>query len=228
MKNRPISAGADGSLTLRPGRLYRLLVVVNGNPEEGELEAAMTKIGFAGHDVAISSSATDWAEERPHDWPEEPLPALAANESLARVSGSFAGGTMRVLRDTPIAGGGTFTIVGAWDYGAAPAEVDTTSGAAPGSSSPDGKRAAILIGTAALVTGIAVWNFMSTSKRLEREEERYNSLAARADRARLGTRIRQLMSEGHSPRDAEAIAVTESPIADHDLQRAAPGMPALE
>jgi hypothetical protein len=228
VKNRALSVGADGSFTLRPGRLYRLLVVVNGNPQAGELESAMTRIGFARHDVAISSSAADWAEERPHDWPEEPASALAANESLARISGSFSGGAMRVLRDTPIAGGGTFTIVGAWDYGSAPTEIDATTGASARSSSADGKRTAILIGTAALVTGIAVWNFMSSSRRLEREEERYNSLAARAERARVGARIQQLMREGHSPGDAEAIAVTESAIPDHDLERAAPSMPALE
>ena len=69
--NRPITrSAADGSTVLRPGRFYRMLLVVNGAPLLEELEAAMTKLGFAGHDLAISPSDQQWPGERPADWPD--------------------------------------------------------------------------------------------------------------------------------------------------------------
>ncbi len=213
MSSRAIAPGADGSFTLRSGRLYRLLVLINGPPAEAELEGALVKSGFSEADLALSSERT-WRFERPHDWPAEPLPAIAANEQLARISGSFMGGTIRIRPDTPIAGGGTFTILAAWDYGPArahhapEAEGETTGAARP---RPDPMKVVLLAGSAAALTGIgwAAWRAVSLNRRVRRDEERLKSLALRADRARMAGRVRALMSEGHTPRDAEAIAATE-------------------
>jgi hypothetical protein len=47
---------------------------------------------------------------------------------------------------------------------------------------------------------------------MEREEERYGALQARAERARLGGRIRELMTRGYPEGDAAAIATSESLI----------------
>jgi hypothetical protein len=215
--SRPIPAGVDGSFTLRTGRLYRLLLVVldanelDGTPTADELADALIRIGFGGDDLALSMNPEEWAEERPPDWPEEAAAAISANEHLVRASGSFAGGRMRVLRDTPIAGGGTLTIVQAWDYGPAlepgQREALTTTGAGGASPTPD--RSNVLVVGVLAVTGIAAWNFMKTGRRLEKEEEKFFSLEARADRARMGARIRDLMSEGYTPTDAEAVAAHE-------------------
>jgi hypothetical protein len=215
--NRPILAGADGCFTLRTGRLYRLLLVVldapeiHGTPTADELAEALLKIGFHGHDLALSMNGNDWAHERPPDWPDGAvIPSISANEHQVRASGSFTGGHMRVLRDTPIAGGSTLTIVQAWDYGPALApgarEAVTTTGAS-NPSVPD-RSNVVVIGVLA-VTGIAAWNFMRTGQRFEREEEKFFSLEARAERARMGARIRDLMSSGYAQKEAEDVAAYE-------------------
>jgi hypothetical protein len=207
--NRPLWPGADGSFTLRDGRLYRLLLVVNGAPTVDELAGAMLKLGFSGHDLALSICAEDWADEMPPDWPAETTPSIAANEHLVRVSGSFSGARMRVMRDTPIAGGGTLTIAQAWDYGPARSPEQSTGAARP----REDRRGGILLAGVLAVTGIAAWRFISTGRRLQAEEERLNLLELRAERARIGGRIRTLMSEGYPPTDAEAIAASESMVA---------------
>ena len=223
--NRLLSPGADGSFTLRQGRLYRLLLVVNGSPPTGELADALCKLGFAGHDLALSTSAQEWAEEQPPDWPAEALPAIAANERLVRASGSFLGARMHVRRDTPIAGGGTLTIAQAWDYGPAldPAE-ERTGGTPP----VDDRRSSVLVCGVLAVTGIAAWSFMRSGRRLEREEERFNALEMRAERARVGARIRALMSEGYPPGDAEAIATSESILSSQQQSALEPAPAASE
>ena len=205
--NRPLGTGADGSFTLRPGRLYRFLLVVNGSPVVDELAGALLKLGLAGHDLALSINADDWLDEKPPDWPTETVPAIAANEHLVRASGSFSGARMRVLPDTPIAGGGTLTIAQAWDYGPAQSPEEMTGA----TESPAGDRhGGILLAGVLAVTGVAAWRFIATGRRLHAEEERLNTLELRAERARIGGRIRALMSEGYPPPDAEAIAASES------------------
>ena len=218
--NRPVGPGADGSFTLRPGRLYRLLVMVNGAPTVDELAGAMLKIGFSGPDLALSVSADDWSDEAPPDWPTETVPTIAANEHLVRTSGSFSGARMRVLRDTPIAGGGTLTIAQAWDYGPAQEPEQRTGAALP----QEGRHGGILLAGVLAVTGIAAWRFIATGRRLQAEEERLNTLELRAERARIGGRIRALMSEGYPPPDAEAIAASESVVASQaaEFEQAAP------
>jgi hypothetical protein len=230
--NRPHArSSVDGSILLRAGRFYRLLLVVNEAPLVEELQRAMAHVGFDGHDLALSASDDQWPDERPADWPAETLPDVAANEQLVRVSGSFSGRTLRVLVDTPIAGGGTFTIWQAWDAGPGrPADEETTgaiaTGAPPaGAKSPTGVFVCLALGA----LGVGAWRFIANARRLEREEERLQALEARAERGRLGARIRELMTGGYPEGDATAIAAAESMArADHAalLEREpAPGAP---
>jgi hypothetical protein len=116
--NRPVPRHpSDGSTVLRRGRFYRLLLVANDVQADESIDRAMERLGFAGHDLAVSASDNAWVSERPRDWPEETIPEMAANEQLVRVSGSFNGPSLRVNVDTPIPGGGCFTIWQAWDMG---------------------------------------------------------------------------------------------------------------
>jgi hypothetical protein len=203
------SAG-DGSTVLRTRRFYRLLLVANGAPLVDELTASMEKLGFAPHDLAVSDSDEQWPRERPADWPAETLPEIAANEQFVRVSGSFEGRSIRVLSDTPIAGGGTYTVWQAWDVGPARAPEPTT-GSEPITPANDLKSHTGLFVCLALgALGVGAWQYVANSRRLEKEEERFNALEARAERARIGGRIRDLMTRGFPEGDATAIATTES------------------
>jgi hypothetical protein len=211
--NRPLArSSVDGSILLRTGRFYRLLLVGNDAPLALELQRAMVHLGFDGHDLAISASDDQWPDERPADWPAETLPDIAANEQLVRVSGSFPGRTLRVLVDTPVAGGGTFTIWQAWDMGPGRRSDEETTGAVataarpPAAKSPPGVFVCLALGA----LGVGAWRFIANARRLEREEERLQALEARAERARLGGRIRELMTGGYPEGDATAIAAAES------------------
>jgi hypothetical protein len=219
--NRPLARSTDGSTVLRSSRFYRLLLVVNSGPLFEELEGAMAKLGFAGHDLAISASDALWPEERPSNWPAEVPPNVAANEQLVRVSGSFEGRPMRVLMDMPIAGGGTFTIWQAWDVGPARALEETATGAAPAPakpSAPGSSNTGPLVCLVLGALGLGAWRYIATSRRLEKEEDRYDALQVRAERARVGGRIRELMTSGYPEGDAEAIATSESLIRAEEAQ----------
>jgi hypothetical protein len=228
--NRAIARSvADGSTVLRPGRFYRLLLVVNGAPLLEELDAAMTKLGFAGHDLAISPSDEQWPSERPIDWPEEILPDIAVNEQLVRVSGSFVGRAIRVLLDTPIAGGGTHTVWQAWDVGPGRSPDETVAGAPPSEQAAQPKSHTGLFVCVALgAIGFGAWQYVSNSRRLEKEEERFNALEARAERARIGGRIRDLMTRGYPEGDAAAIATSESIVRAEEAEQLASEAQATE
>ena len=47
MPARPVALNADGSATIRAGRFYRALLVVNGEPGEAELYDAVEALGFS-------------------------------------------------------------------------------------------------------------------------------------------------------------------------------------
>jgi hypothetical protein len=222
--NRPVArSAADGSTVLRAGRFYRILLVVNGAPLLEELEAAMTKLGFAGHDLAISPSDEQWANERPAHWPAKALPEIAINEQLVRVSGSFAGRSIRVLVDTPIAGGGTYTAWQAWDVGPSRDPEQRTGAGAPAEGPQEPRpHTGLFVCLALGAVGFGAWQYIATARRLEKEEERFNALEARAERARVGGRIRELMTNGFPEGDAAAIATSESLVHAEEAAKLAP------
>jgi hypothetical protein len=216
--NRPIPRSpGDGSIVLRRGRFYRLLIVANDIRDDEHLGRTMQRLGFAGHDLAVSLSETAWSGERPKDWPEESPPEVAANEQLVRVSGSFNGPSLRVEVDTPIEGEGCFTIWQAWDMGPerAPPPREETTGAedkpAPSRSDEPKSHTGLFVGVALAAIGLGAWRYLSNTAKLEREQQRYNALEQRADRARMAARIRELMTrDHHSEDDAAAIAAHEA------------------
>jgi hypothetical protein len=209
--NRALVPAADGLFVLRPGRHYRLLVIVNGPTTCDDLEAALVRGGFH---APVASAPQDWDAERPGDWPAESLFATAVNECLVRVSGvlrtSAAG--VRFDRDHAIETGATFTIAQAWDYGAAPeAAARETTGLAPSPPSPkaDDKSPKVLAIAAVAGLGIGLYSMWRSSRRYERDEARYTSLQAKAEREELARRVEHYLQHGHSSDEAERLAERE-------------------
>jgi hypothetical protein len=211
--NRLVKPNADRSVTLRKGRLYRLLIVCNGAPGEEEIRQTVYGWGLDDHDTAVSWPG-DWAEHRPKDWPKEgTIEDLPANEFLLRVSGSMSGPTRSIGPDSPIAGGehnGTLTIIGAWDYGPATEEaMRDPEGDHDDSEKEKKTRGTILwIGLGIFAAGM-IYKFSTTRSGMSREQEHYDRVAERADRARRAGRVKELLASGHDHRDAHAIAEHE-------------------
>src|SRR5260370_16533253 len=85
--NRELRLAPDGSLTLRPGDFYRLVLVVNGATTLDALERVFMRIGF---DTIFSAAPADWRRLRPSDWPPERPQEIAANECVVRAQRHFA------------------------------------------------------------------------------------------------------------------------------------------
>lgn len=209
MSNRPVALNADGSVTLRKGRLYRLLVLCNGTPGEEELRSAVLGWGFSGADTGISWPGT-WHEDAPHDWPAEAPPTVAANEFLVRVSGSFTGPNRTIGHDSPIPGDGTASVVQAWDYGAPTTEAIAAEGEPADEDKEKKTRTRFLWLAGGIFAAGMIFKF-SKSHKAEREDgERLEQLEARAEHARRSARVRDLLGQGHDQDGAEAIAEHES------------------
>jgi hypothetical protein len=212
--NRAIEPAADGTFVLRPGRRYRVLLLVNGPSSCDELEAALVRAGF---DEAVCSAPVDWVAERPGDWPNEPLVATAANECLVRVSGVLHGNVpgVRFSRDQAIEAGATYTIVAAWDYGpaqVAPPPAERTGHASPAHVAPvknNDKGPRVLAIAAVAGLGLGLWSMWRSSRRYERDQERYASVTARAEREELAARVQHYLEHGHARPDAEDMAERE-------------------
>jgi hypothetical protein len=207
--NRALVPAADGSFVLRPGRHYRLLVIVNGPTTCDELEGALVRAGF---ETPVASAPQDWDAARPSDWPAESLVATAVNECLVRVSGvlrtSAAG--VRFDRDRPIDAGSTFTLAQGWDYGAAPeVTAGATTGLAPAAPKSDDKGPKVLAIAAVAGLGVGLYSMWRSSRRYERDEARYASVQAKAEREELARRVEHYLQHGHSSDEAEQLAERE-------------------
>jgi hypothetical protein len=212
--NRPLAPGVDGAFVLRPGRRYRLVLLVNGPSSCDELEGVLVRAGF---EHPVCSAPGDWEAERPADWPSEPLVATAANECLVRTSGVLRGNVPGVpfARDQGIESGATYTIVAGWDYGEAraPQRADDRVGQAPptsaalAKSNDTGPRVLAVAAVAGL--GLGLWSMWRSSRRYERDEERYASITARAERDELAARVHYYLEHGHARPDAEDMAERE-------------------
>ena len=211
--NRPVAPTAEGTFVLRPGRRYRLLLLVNGPSSCDELEGALVRAGF---DEAVCSAPGDWSVERPGDWPNEPAVAAAANECLVRTSGVLVGNVpgVRFARDQTIEPGATYTVTAAWDYGQArprEAVAERAGLASPASAAPakgdKGPRVLAIAAVAGL--GLGLWSMWRSSRRYERDEERYASVTARAEREELAARVQYYLEHGHARPEAEDMAERE-------------------
>jgi hypothetical protein len=193
MNSRPLLADADGSFVLRTGRIARLLLVINGETTCEAVEKALSARGF---DRPGVSAPGDWSQEAPSDWPREPIVQAHVNECLVRASGLLRGAAgapaVRIERDAPVGDGATFTVAAAWDYGE-PRSVETSGAAAPASKSASAAKASgggkVIAGVLLGGIGLGVWHMARSSKRLEREEERYAKLRGREEIAELEQRV---------------------------------------
>ena len=207
--NRPIGATADGATVLRPGRHYRLVLVVTGATDTEALAAALAGAGLHGERLGISLPS-DWQNERPPDWPEETLIGLTNQQSLIRVSGPcFTRGPVRIEPQTPIEPGASFRVVDAWDYGEAqgtPARVGQGAPApAPDKAKQESSRTKKILFGAGAIAAIAVgWNWFATKRKEEREEQRLLKMTEKAERAELTEAVQRMTASGMTR--AEALA----------------------
>lgn len=218
--NRPIPS-ADGSHVLRPGRAYRLLLVVNGASSIEDLAETFFQSGFSPDGFAISGPKR-WPEDRPPDWPDEPTVAIAANECHVRVSGPFVGSEdgrpIRFDPDLPIVGGqALYSIVALWECRRDLRSSPTRSGGAPPSAAvgvalPAEEKSKPPIGmlvTAGTLFAIGFWQHRRSEQRFARETRRMRQLIGDQDRERLDARVRALLGEGLDRRAAEEVAIRE-------------------
>jgi hypothetical protein len=228
--NRPIGRTSDGATVLRPGRHYRLLLVVEGATDTNALAASLAGAGLVGERVGISLPA-DWSKERPADWPDEDNIALTDAQSLIRVSGPcFARVPVRIEAPTTIEPGAHFRVLDAWDYGEAqgapPAPAIVKAGAAPKEDEATGRGKKLFFGAVA-IAGVAIgWNWLSAKKREERDEERLLKLAERAEREDLSQSMHELMSGGMTRAEAIAAMRASSPqpaYPPHGFEDSEPG-----
>ena len=209
MGNRAVALNTDGSATLRAGRFYRLLLVVNGQPGKDELYEALAERGFAAHhDLAVSWPG-DWETDKPTNWPDEAPPVHSANEFLVRVSGSFDGPTRTVVHDAPIKGGGAFTIAQVWDCGGSAAPALATTEDAKDAEPEKKKGNGTALAVAGILGAVLAYKLIGGRHEASRETERMGVVEDRARRVRRVQRVNDLLANGHSRGDAEAVAETE-------------------
>jgi hypothetical protein len=193
--NRELRHAPDGSLTLRPGDFYRLVVVVNGATTLDSLERALGRLGFT---RLLTAAPADWDRLRPRDWPPERPVETAANECIVRAQGLFAGRfLLSVVPDIPIEQGASFRVAQAWDY--APHVV---AGAAP----PQRRGATAALVVTSTLVGLGLWSLMRNKSRMDRASERLASAEMRADRAALTEDMGRLLAMGHTPSAARELA----------------------
>lgn len=216
MRSRPIDLTEDGSVALKRGRLYRLVLLVNGAAKEADVLEALAAWGFAEQDTAISG-AEQWEDDCPSDWPEEQAHEPAVNERVFRASGSLAGRSLAIGRDYAIAGGAaTASVLEAWDYGPTNRFEPATTGAKAKEHDDQEEqkrhdRSTLVIVGIALAGTFALWRMGQGTAAIDHEAERMAEVEERALKAKRETRIRELMAGGvYNRTDAEAIAETES------------------
>lgn len=206
--NRPLRFAPDGGVVLRPERVYRLLVVVNGETSAEELEDALVEGGF---DRATLGSSTprDWPADRPPDWPDEATVETAVNECAVRVSGRFVGEPRAFGRNMPVGESqATFTVAQGWDYAPSLGERAHAAGAAKPAPATDHRGTALVV-TAAALLGIGVWSSVRSERRLQRETQRMRAAIDRDEREATQARIGELLRQGHTREEAIAIAYSE-------------------
>ena len=202
--NRYLSPDAEGAITFRGGRRYRLLLVVNGPCDVEDVEEFLGRNGF----TELASSTPDaWEGERPEDWPSEATLRLAANECPLRTSAVYArDGAIKVVDDMPIGRtGATLTVAQAWDYG----DAGETTGAAASSPAPaDNKSPLPFVGAAvAGLVGLGIWQHFSATRRMEKARAQMLSAETKAEQLSVSERLQGLVDRGYS--DAEAAAIVD-------------------
>lgn len=194
---------------LRPGRHYRMLLVINitsGETSDEELEATLRDDGF--QDPAVTPPQ-DWTREDAAalDWPEEPAIATAANEVLVRGKGAYFGDRAELFdRDRPIRScDASYTVAACWECGPASrkASAERTGEAKPETKPENSKLIPVAIGAAAAA---GLWWLSSHGKQEARDAETLAKLEERRERGELEERISSYLAHGATQAEAEAMA----------------------
>ena len=212
-ENRAVAQTAEGATVFRPGRRYRLLALIQGPTTSAALSRHLYECGFARGTVGVSLPA-DWSKHKPADWPDEGLYGILSGQSLIRISAVFgADRPLRVDAETEIEPGALMRLLEAWDYGEAEIEAPSarSAGAASSPATHEEDRGKKVLIAAGLIGAIAVgWNWLSGRKKLEHEQERFESLAAKAEQEEIRRRVHELTNGGMNRYDALAKAEGEA------------------
>jgi hypothetical protein len=213
--NRPVAPTAGGAFVLRPGRHYRMLVVVNmtnDHPTDVQLEEQLAADGF--QDAAISLPQ-DWSNDLARDleWPSEPVVSIAANEVLVRGKGAFFGhGSEHFDRDRPIdPTDAKYSVAACWECGPAtraPA-LEQTGAAAPAGDKPKSDTSKLVaLGVIGTLLG-GGWLLSRQSAKEAAQEEALARLEQKRERGELEERIAKYLANGVSREQAERQAERE-------------------
>jgi hypothetical protein len=215
--NRTVAATADGAHVFRAGRHYRILVLVAGETDRGNLAACLVGAGFDAGSIGMTLPG-DWPQQKSPEWPEEEqMYGLLPAQSLVRLSAAFAGrggaSAARVEHETEIEPGASMRILEAWDAG----EAEVRTGAAAAASSAPATTAErqdkgrrILLGAGAIAAVALGWNWLSGKAKLEREQERFEKLTERAERDEITKRVHELVAGGMHRGEAVERATEEA------------------
>ena len=224
---RAIEPSADGSYVLRAGRVYALLVVVNGPTTREELEVALQRDRFVD---PVASSPDEWRSDPAPHWPKEPLVTTMANECLVRASAILAGPSgeaYRFDRDRQVEPGATYTFVAVWDFGEAPKHAPSTGAAAPAATSSSSTSTAdppkaeptgispgvVIAGITAL--GVGAWALTKRSRQEERDEKALLRLMEKERRQESVARAEHYLRSGATEREAEELASLDVDQVEH-------------
>jgi hypothetical protein len=209
--NKALLHAADRGVVLRPGRVYRGVVVVTGETTLEELEDALAAGGFE-RGALLTASPADWRGIVPSDWPDEPQLDLAANECCVRVMGRIESATPVAFgRDERLPSGACFTLVQAWEYARG---IGEATGAAPAPAPrPTESAGAMPIGlllTAGALFGVGWFFNRRAEERAMRDQARLLAVVRREERSVIDARAEALEREGLSHADALAAAEEEA------------------
>jgi hypothetical protein len=199
---------------LRPGRHYRLLLVVNvvsGATSDVELEQTLSDEGF--QDAAVTAPS-DWSEALSAElaWPDEPTVETAANEALVRAKGAYFSHRAELFdRDRPIVGGeATYTIAACWDCGPAqraPGSERVGQQAADRVETPQTSKL-VALGILGTILG-GGWLLSRAGQKEAAQEEAMHKLEQKRERVDLEERIAGYLAGGASHEQAEKRAERE-------------------
>jgi hypothetical protein len=209
--NRPLAFGPDGGVVLRPDRVYRVLLVVTGETTAEDLEDALVAAGFERPGLCTSTPRA-WPHDRPRDWPEEPRVDTADSECVVRASGRFGAEPRAFSRDMAIDGSeATYTVAAGWDYSPSLTDRRAPGPELTGADKPSGSdpRGVALVATAAALFGWGVWTNIRSERRIQRETQRMRAAVERDEREAIERRVKELVRDGHSQKDALALAQEE-------------------
>jgi hypothetical protein len=214
--NRAILPNVGGGFVLRPGRHYRMLIVLTftDSRETSDRDVADTLEREGFQDAAVSTPQ-DWAAERASldasgdPWPDEPKIELAANEVLVRAKGGFFGrGPELFDRDRPIDPGDTvYTVCACWDCGPATRRPGERTGKAaePDRAKEPSPSKLLALGVLGAV-GTGIFLLARSGQKEAREEETLARLEQKRERGELEERIAGYLAGGATQEQAERLA----------------------